>query len=68
MLYEAKNKKVYLRVSNKYKEVSISKKGENDYTVKAEKKFYEESELKPLTEISLKNAYELVNKNKSGIN
>ena len=34
MLYISKNK-VYLRVSNKYKEVSITKKGENDYTVKA---------------------------------
>ena len=37
MLYVS-NGKVYLRVSNKYKEVSITKKGENDYVVKANKK------------------------------
>lgn len=61
MLYISKGK-VYLRVSNKYKEVSITKKGNNDYTVKADKKAYEESELKPLSEISLAKAYEIVNK------
>lgn len=66
MLYVS-NGKVYLRVSNKYKEVKITKKGENDYTVKADKKSYEESELKPLTEITLKQAYEQLNKSKSEV-
>ncbi len=66
MLYIS-NGKVYLRVSNKYKEVSITKKGENDYVVKANKKAYELSDLKPLTEISLKKAHELINKSKSEV-
>lgn len=63
MLYIS-NGKVYLRVSNRYKEVSITKKGNNDYTVKANREMQplEESQLKDLTEISLEKAYDKLNK------
>lgn len=63
MLYIS-NGKVYLRVSNRYKEVSIIKKGNNDYTVKANREMQplEESQLKDLTEISLEKAYDTLNK------
>ena len=59
MLYIS-NGKVYIRVSNRYKEVSITKKGNNDYTVKANREMQplEESQLKDLTEISLEKAYD----------
>lgn len=61
MLYVCKNK-VYLRVSNKYKEVNITKKDKDNYFVKANEKSFEQSELGPLTEISLAKAYDLLNK------
>lgn len=63
MLYIS-NGKVYLRVSNRYKEVSITKKGNNNYTVKANREMQplEESQLKDLTEISLEKAYDTLNK------
>lgn len=66
MLYIS-NGKVYLRVSNRYKEVSITKKGNNDYTVKANREMQplEESQLKDLTEISLEKAYDVLNKKES---
>ena len=37
MLYIS-NGKIYLKVSNRYREVSITRKGDNDYTVKADRK------------------------------
>ena len=66
MLYIS-NGKVYIRVSNRYKEVSITKKGNNDYTVKANREMQplEESQLKDLTEISLEKAYDVLNKKES---
>lgn len=61
MLYTSKGK-VYLRVSNKYKEVNITKKDKDNYFVKADNKSFEQSELGPLTEISLAEAYDKLNK------
>lgn len=63
MLYIS-NGKIYLKVSNRYREVSITRKGDNDYTVKADRKQnpLEESQLKDLTEISLEKAYDTLNK------
>lgn len=61
------NGKIYLKVSNRYREVSITRKGDNDYTVKADRKQnpLEESQLKGLTEISLQKAYDVLNKKES---
>lgn len=66
MLYIS-NGKIYLKVSNRYREVSITRKGDNDYTVKADRKQnpLEESQLKGLTEISLQKAYDVLNKKES---
>ena len=66
MLYIS-NGKIYLKVSNRYREVSITKKGNNDYTVKANREMQplEESQLKDLTEISLEKAYDVLNKKES---
>lgn len=66
MLYIS-NGKIYLKVSNRYREISITKKGDNDYTVKADRKQnpLEESQLKGLTEISLQKAYDVLNKKES---
>lgn len=61
MLYASKGK-VYLRVSNKYKEVNITKKDKDNYFVKADNKSFEQSDLGTLTEISLVEAYDLLNK------
>lgn len=61
MLYACKNK-VYLRVSNKYKEVNITRKDKDNYFVKANEKSFEPFELGTLTEISLAKAYDLLNK------
>ncbi len=66
MLYIS-NGKIYLKVSNRYREISITRKGDNDYTVKADRKQnpLEESQLKGLTEISLQKAYDVLNKKES---
>ena len=61
MLYVS-NGKIYLRVSNKYKEVNITKKDKDNFFVKANDKSFEESELGTLAEISLVKAYDLLNK------
>lgn len=63
MLYK-NNGKIYIKVSNKYKEVSVLKEGNNNYNVKA-KANVEPIEIygsKGFEEITLQNAYEILNK------